>query len=98
MFSKKDLAGAMVLVLIVGLVAYIGYDTWRDYQIRGVQKAYQSGVSDAVKQLLEKSQAAQCKGAVPVTLGDTTVEFVDVKCLQQPAEKEQSAPATTTKK
>ena len=85
MFTKQDVIKSVVLLWIVASVAYIGYDTWRDYQIRGIQQAYQSGATDTIKQLLDKSQATQCKETVPVSLGDTKVEFVDVKCLQQPA-------------
>lgn len=92
MFTKQDLTKALVLVWIIGSVAYIGWDTWRDYQIRGVQQAYQQGVNDSIKQIFDKSQATQCKTPFDVSLGENKLSLVDVKCLQQQAPAQAAAP------
>ena len=84
MFTKQDLIKTLVIVYIVGSVIYIGWDSWHNYQVNGVQAAYQAGATDTVKQILDKSTADQCKSGVPITLAGTTTQFVDVKCLQQP--------------
>ncbi len=92
MFTKQDIIKSGILIWIVASVVYIGWDTWRDYQIRGVQRAYQTGANDSIKQLLDKSKAAQCKEAVPVTLGEEKMEFIDIACIQ-PAPTAQDASA-----
>lgn len=97
MFTKQDIIKSAVLIWIVVSVVYIGYDTWRDYQIRGVQQAYQAGLTDATKQIIEKSNAGQCKEPVAVSLGENKIDFIDVKCLQQPAAQgQQGAQGQTT--
>ncbi|MEI7890802.1 MAG: hypothetical protein WCI36_02435 [bacterium] len=83
MFTKQDIIKSAVLIWIVVSIAYIGYDTWRDYQIRGIQQAYQAGIADGAKQLIEKSNAGQCKEPVTVSVGEGKIDFIDVKCLQQ---------------
>ena len=96
MFTKQDLIKSAVLIWIVGSVVYIGWDTWRDYQIRGVQQAYQAGVADANKQIFDQSAAAQCKQPFTVTLGGNKLDLIDVTCLQQPQQQAGAAQGAPT--
>jgi len=97
MFSGKEFIKTVVIVWIIGSIIYIGFDIWNDYKIKGIQQAYQSGVTDSIKQIFDKSQASQCKQPVEITLGDNKMEIVDVNCLKQAQRQAEQLPGKAGK-
>jgi hypothetical protein len=93
MFTKQDIAKAIVLIWVIGSAAYIIYDTWNDYKIQGVQQAYQNGFNASTKQIFDKVQESQCK-SIEVTFQGNKLELIDVGCIQQQSPAGQSQPGT----
>ena len=85
--NKQDVAKTVLIIWFIAATGYVAYDQYLGFKVRGMQAAYQQGITDAAKQIFDKSQAGQCKEAVTITLGENKLEFIDVKCLQ-------SAPTT----
>jgi hypothetical protein len=82
MLTKEDFIKSIVIIWVISSVIYIGNDIWSDYKVKGLKDAYQSGLSDATKQIFEKSLAGQCKESVQLNMGESKLELIDVKCLQ----------------
>ena len=96
MLNKQEIIKTVVIIWILGSVLYIGYDTWNDYKIRGMQQAYQAGIDDSTKQIFEKSRDGQCKQPVEISFQGKKLDLIDVECLKQQApaaEQSQAAPA-----
>lgn len=96
MLNKQEIIKTVVVVWILGSVLYIGYDTWNDYKIRGMQQAYQAGIDASAKQIFEKNQASQCKQPIEISFQGNKLNLIDVECLKQQApaaEQNQAAPA-----
>ena len=87
MFNKQDIIKTAVIIWIIGSVAYIGYDTWNDYKIRGVQQAYQAGIDDSTRQIFEKNKANQCKQPIEISFQGDKLNIIDITCLQQPSQE-----------
>jgi hypothetical protein len=83
MLTREDFIKTIVVIWVIVSVIYIGNDIWSDYKVKGLKDAYQSGLSDATKQIFEKSQSGQCKESVQLNVGENKLELIDVKCLQQ---------------
>lgn len=81
--NKQDVFKTALIIWFIAATGYVAYDQYLGYKVRGMQAAYQQGATDATKQLFDKSQAGQCKETVTVTLGESKLELIDVKCLQQ---------------
>ncbi len=97
--NKQDILKTTLIIWFIATTGYVAYDQYLGYKVRGMQAAYEQGITDATKKLFEKSQDGQCKEAVTITLGENKLELIDVKCLQQPqAEAPQTPQATTLKK
>jgi hypothetical protein len=75
------------IVLIAWVVFATLYVIVGEYN-RMQNYVYNAGISKAVSTIITQSQKCQ---AVPVTMGDVTVNVVDIACLQKPAAAEDGA-------
>jgi len=74
----------VLAILLLAAAGYIGYGYYASYKTQqqtayfnlGTQYGYTAAVSDLM------NQAATCQ-AVPVTIGNQTLNMVAVECLQQ---------------
>jgi hypothetical protein len=82
--SKKQIVHIIAIVWVIFSVAYICYDIWSDFRANQLSLAYQQGRVDTVNALISQAQACN---AIPVSSATTTIEVVNVKCLQTQSEK-----------
>lgn len=84
--SKNMSKGKIALIVwIVFSILYIGNQEIRRFQF-ATQQSYQSGLADAINQVIQQSQNCQ---PFPVFAGENRVELINTACLQQ-AENEVS--------
>ena len=73
----------VLLIAILILASYIGFDKINGYIINQAYDAYstgyQKGISDTIQKLVSESE--NC-GPVPVNIGNETKNFIDISCLQ----------------
>ena len=79
MTKKKGVLVILGLWLIFSS-GYIARDQWIEFQNRQILAAYQSGVTDTVRTLMERAELCQ-----PVSLvdGDKQMELIKVGCVQE---------------
>jgi predicted negative regulator of RcsB-dependent stress response len=97
MLNKQEIIKTIAIIWILGSILYIGYDTWNDYKIRGIQQAYQAGIDDSMKQIFDKNKESQCKQPIEISFQGNKLNIIDIACLQQPKETEQNKTAPVKK-
>ncbi len=80
MKSKYSVGKIILVIWVVFSILYVGYTQYRYFQSFVANRAYETGLKDAVTQVIQKSQ--ECK-AFPVTIGEQGVQLINVACLQQ---------------
>lgn len=98
MFNKQDIVKTITIIWILASAVYIGYDTWNDYKIRGIQQAYQAGIDDSTRQIFEKNKASQCKQPIEISFQGDKLDLIDVMCLQQQSQGTTQSQAAPVKK
>jgi len=85
--KKLDKQNIILIILIVLLVIAIGYisidkylDAKQRQQISIFQEGMQAGYEQAIVQLVQQASACQ---PIPVYVGNQTMSFIAVECLQQ---------------
>ena len=72
----------ILLIAVLILASYIGYDEIGGYLTRktynAYSKGYSDGVSDTVQKLMEESELC---GIVPVYYENTTKNMIDIECI-----------------
>ncbi|MBU1017808.1 hypothetical protein KKA33_02145 [Patescibacteria group bacterium] len=80
MKCKHPVGKIIVIIWVVFSILYVGYTQYRYFQTFIANRAYETGLKDAVTQVIQKAQ--ECK-AFPVTIGDQGVQLINIACLQQ---------------
>ena len=94
--NKQDVFKTILIIWFVATTGYVIYDIYAGYKIRGMQAAYNQGYTDSVNQLIDQTQKSQCQ-PFEVHSGDTKVQILDAKCVQQPSQQvQQGAPQPAT--
>lgn len=79
--TQKAAIWILAVLLAIALI-YIGYGMYQNFrykeQVSAANYGYQTGYGDAVVKLMQ--QAATCQ-AVPVTIGNQTLNLIAVECL-----------------
>lgn len=86
MFDHKKIP-VLKVVIIVWLVlstCYVVYGEYTRLTVYVGQRAYNTGLRDAVNQLIEQSKTCQ---PIPVTSSDQKVSLISIECLKAPAEE-----------
>lgn len=87
MFGTKKIPVLKVIFVIWVIFAtlYVGYNEYRRVQVMVAQRAYNTGMRDAVTQLIIEAQKCQ---PIPVTAGEQKATLISLECLEQkpPAE------------
>ncbi len=78
--NKKNILIFVLIVWVGFSIFYIVHDQWQRFQFNQIQVAYQKGVSDTIKLLI--NQAERC-APVPVIDGDKKIEIIKVGCSHQ---------------
>lgn len=78
--TKKSILILLVIVWIVFSAGYIAYDQWQDFKTGQMQVAYQQGLIDSVRTIMNESTKCQ---PIPLLDGDKQVNIIAVECLQQ---------------
>ena len=81
--KKVPILKIIFIVWIVFASLYVVYGEYQRVQIMVAQRAYQTGLRDAVNQLIIQSKVCQ---PIPVTSGEEKVQLISLDCLNQPAE------------
>lgn len=92
--TKQEIIKAIAILWIVSTTSYIVYGFWNDYKVKGIGQAYQTGVSDTLKQIFDKSKENDCKQSLELSVGSDKLEMIDVKCVPQPSSANQPASPT----
>lgn len=74
------------IILIVWLVfasLYVVYGEYQRLRVMVAQRAYNTGIRDAVNQLIQ--QSSDCSQPIPITADEKTVHLISIDCLQQSA-------------
>lgn len=87
--AKKEIIRTIVIVWIIGSVAYIASDVWNDYKTKGLTAAYKSGIESVTKQIFDKSKEGDCTKTIELTLGEEKLSLIETKCLGQTAPQEE---------
>ena len=81
MKCKHPVLKIIVIVWLIFSVLYVGFTQYRYFTQFIADRAYKTGLSDAVVEVIK--QAQECK-AFPVTIEGQGVQLINVACLQQP--------------
>ncbi|MDP3881253.1 MAG: hypothetical protein Q8Q31_00025 [Nanoarchaeota archaeon] len=94
--GKQTIIIILLGVLLLGAIGYIGYAQYNKWQQNKQITAYatfqqgaQYGYEQAVTQLYQ--QAVTCQ-AVPVKIGEQSINMIAVECLQQQQQQQQPSP------
>ena len=79
-YSDWPLSKLLILAWVILATLYFIYSQYTGIAGNVYKTAYTKGSGDAVSQLVQKSTSCQ---PVPVKVGDQTVSFINVGCLQQ---------------
>ncbi|MBN2307271.1 hypothetical protein JXD20_04770 [Candidatus Peregrinibacteria bacterium] len=82
--KKAPVLKVIAIIWIVFASLYVVYSEYQRVQIMVAQRAYNTGLRDAVNQLI--TQAQTCK-AIPVTSGEVSVNLINIDCLNAAAEE-----------
>ena len=82
--KKVPILKVLFIIWIVFASLYVVYGEYQRVQIMVAQRAYQSGLRDAVNQLITQSKLCQ---PIPVSSGEESVNLISIDCLNQPAEQ-----------
>lgn len=94
--TKQEIIKAVAIFWIFSTTSYIMYGFWNDYKIKGIGQAYQSGASDTLKQIFDRSKENACKQSMELNLGNDKLEIIDIKCVQQPIQQQVVPPTPGT--
>ena len=82
MNKKTEILRIVLVIWFLATTSYVAYDLWTEYQINGIQKAYQGGVEDTVNEIIKQTETSNCQ-AIDVYSNEKKIQLVDVKCVPQ---------------
>jgi len=85
--GKKSITYIVLVIWVVFSVLYVGFDVavwtsktiYKNGQRAALQQAYNTGRSEAVKQVIQEAQKCQ---SFPVNVGKISTNLISVECLQ----------------
>ena len=86
--KKPPVLKVILIVWIIFASLYVVYGEYTRLNVLVAKRAYNSGLRDAVNQLIDEAQSCQ---PIPVTSGDRRVDLISLECLKPPAENAESA-------
>ena len=88
-FMKKiPVLKVIFIIWVIFASLYVGYGEYQRVQVMVAQRAYNTGLRDAVNQLIQQAQTCQ---PIPVTSGEQRVDLIALDCIQESAESDQAA-------
>lgn len=84
--KKVPILKVIFIIWVIFASLYVVYGEYQRVQVMVAQRAYNTGLRDAVNQLI--SQAQLCK-PIPITSGDSSVNLISLDCLNPPAAEDQ---------
>jgi len=93
---KNEILKTIVIIWLFAATSYVVFNEWTSYKTKGVQQAYQQGMTDTIGKLIDQTQKNPCQ-PVDVNLQDKKIQVVDAKCLNQAAAPQQSQTTVPSK-
>ncbi len=80
--NKKTVA---LWIWILFSVAYVLFDLWNGFKVGIMDRSYQAGAGDTVRQLIERAEKSGCE-PFSAYVGNQSVELVKSECLKKTGE------------
>lgn len=77
--NKENAVKMLLIVWVIFSAGYILNDFWKDNLNKRLQAAYQQGLADSVKTIIQQSEKCE---PVAVYEGEKRVELISIQCLQ----------------
>lgn len=81
--KKIPILKVILIVWVIFASVYVVYGEYQRVQVMVAQRAYNTGLRDAVNQLIQQAQTCQ---PIPVNSGDSKVTLISVDCLNASAD------------
>jgi hypothetical protein len=82
--KKFPLFKTVLIIWIVFASLYVIYGEYTRINVMVAQRSYNTGLRDAVNQLIQQAQTCQ---PIPVTSGEQRVDLIALSCLNQSDEE-----------
>ena len=89
MLNKLPLKKIILIVWVAFSILYVAYNEYNRFSMFVMQRSYQQGMADAVGKIIDESKT--CK-ALPINVGDSKANLINVDCLKQQAQPKVDAP------
>lgn len=76
--KKMPVLKVILIIWIIFASLYVVYGEYKRVQVLVAQRAYNSGLRDAVNQLIQQSQTCQ---PIPINSGEASVTLISVDCI-----------------
>jgi len=83
-FKKFPVLKVIFIIWVVFASLYVVYSEYSRINIMVAQRSYNTGLRDAVNQLIQQAQTCQ---PIPVTSGEQRVDLIALSCLNQSDEE-----------
>ena len=83
-FKKVPILKVILIVWIAFASLYVVYGEYTRLNVVVAQRSYNTGLRDAVNQLIQQAQTCQ---PIPVTSGDKSANLISLECLTPPVEE-----------
>ena len=77
---KKEILKTILIIWLFAATSYVVFNEWNSYKAKGIQAAYQQGITDTIGKLINQTQQNPCQ-PVDVSLQDKKIQVVDATCL-----------------
>ena len=85
--KKGTLVTTILAVWALFITTYAIRDIWMDYQVQGVQQAYNTGIEETFLQIIDQTQKSECQ-VFSVHLGEREAKLLNAECLPEEQEQE----------
>ena len=80
MEKKNEILRTILTIWFLATTGYVVYDFWNEYKTKGIQNAYNLGLTDTVNKLIQQVESSQCQ-PVEVFSGEKKLQVVSAQCL-----------------
>jgi hypothetical protein len=85
--KKLPILKVILIIWVVFASVYVVYGEYTRVQVMVAQRSYNTGLRDAVNQLIQQAQTCQ---PIPVTSGEERVNLISLDCLNDSEENADS--------
>ncbi|MFH0838242.1 MAG: hypothetical protein V1880_03175 [Patescibacteria group bacterium] len=78
MFNRVPILKVIVIIWIAFASLYVVYNEYNNFKVLVAQRAYNTGLRDAVNKLIQQAQTCN---PIPVTSGEQRVDLISMSCL-----------------